>query len=67
MNTKEGFPMNFDSYEMDGSVSSRLVWPKFTKEYNSRVFTNDKAVEHYDPKVHLLAQLLTAGAVKRVR
>jgi len=52
---------------MDSSVSCKLTWPKFTREYNSRIYTNDKEVEHYDPEVHLLARLLTAGTVKRVR
>ena len=59
--------MSLDNYEMDSPVSSKLIWPKFTKEHNSRTFTNDKEVEHYDPEVHLLAQLLTAGTVRRVR
>jgi len=59
--------MSLDCYEMDSSVSCKLTWPKFTREYNSRIYTNDKEVEHYDPEVHLLARLLTAGTVKRVR
>jgi hypothetical protein len=59
--------MSLDCYEMDSSVSWKLIWPKFTREYNSRTFTNGKEVEHYDPEVHMLTQLLTAGAVKRVR
>ena len=38
--------MSLDCYEMDSSVSWKLIWPKFTREYNSRTFTNDKEVEH---------------------
>jgi predicted transcriptional regulator YdeE len=58
--------MSLDCYEMDRLVSWKLIWPKFTRS-NSRTFTNDKEVELYDPEVHMLAQLLTAGAVTRVR
>jgi len=59
--------MILDGYEMDSSVSCKLIWPKFTREYNSRTYSNVKEVAHYDPEVHLLARLLTAGTVKRVR
>jgi hypothetical protein len=59
--------MSFDCYEMDSSLSCKLIWPRFTKECNSRTFTNDKEAGHYDPEVHMLALLLTAGTVKRVR
>jgi hypothetical protein len=59
--------MSLDIYEMDSSMSGKLIWPKFTREQNSRIYAKNKEIEHYDPEVHLLAQLLTSGTVKRVR
>lgn len=59
--------MNTDVYDIDNSITGKLVWPKIRIEHNSRSYTDSKQIEAYDPKVHLLAQLLTAGAVTRVR
>jgi hypothetical protein len=59
--------MRSNGYGMDSAMNHKLIWPRFTREYNSRIYSDDKVVERYDPEVHLLAQLLTAGTVKRVR
>ena len=59
--------MALNTYEMGGTVNSKLIWPKFTRENNSRSYADDKEIERYDPGVHLLAHLLRAGAIKRVR